>query len=113
MPEVQIICGLMGKSKKILNDMTLMFSIIYINCKLQKFQIAWLKEQVHTVISMNKRVITRDRRVLVKETDGLFQLNIKKVKPLDEGWYMCQINTEPMILRRIFLEVKKSTNLYL
>ena len=84
MPEVQIICGLMGKAKKILNDMTLMFAIIHINCKLKKFQIAWLKEQeqsdqsvICSVISMNKRVITRDPRVLVKETDGIFQLNIK------------------------------------
>ena len=55
---------------------------------------------------MDERVITRNPRYsVVRREGGLWQLTIKDVKPSDQGWYMCQINTEPMMSEKGFLEV--------
>ena len=55
---------------------------------------------------MDARVITRNPRISVVEREGdLWQLTIKDLKPSDQGWYMCQINTDPMVSERGFLEV--------
>ena len=71
-----------------------------------KFQIAWIKVQSQTILTMDERVVTRNPRVsVVERMEGLWQLTIKDVKPKDQGWYMCQINTEPYISSRGFLEV--------
>lgn len=55
---------------------------------------------------MDERVVTRNTRISVAKRQGnLWQLTIRDVKPSDQGWYMCQINTDPMISQRGFLEV--------
>ena len=59
---------------------------------------------------MNERVVTRNPRVsIIERMEDVWQLTINNVKPSDKGWYMCQINSEPMILSTGFLEV---TGLY-
>lgn len=55
---------------------------------------------------MNERVITRNPRISVVHREGnLWQLTLKNVKSTDKGWYMCQINTDPMIEQRGYLQV--------
>ena len=71
-----------------------------------KFQISWIKVRTQTILTMDARVITRNPRISVVEREGdLWQLTIKDLKPSDQGWYMCQINTDPMVSERGFLEV--------
>ena len=72
-----------------------------------KFQISWIKVRTQTILTMDARVITRNPRISVVEREGdLWQLTIKDLKPSDQGWYMCQINTDPIVSDRAFLEVK-------
>ena len=73
---------------------------------ISKFQISWIKVRTQTILTMDARVITRNPRISVVEREGdLWQLTIKDLKPSDQGWYMCQINTDPMVSERGFLEV--------
>lgn len=51
-------------------------------------------------------MVTRNSRISVTHREGdLWQLAIKNVKPSDQGWYMCQINTDPMESQVGYLEV--------
>jgi hypothetical protein len=63
---------------------------------------------------MNDLVITRNHRVSVEkgqqgtdeeENGRQWKLLIRDVKETDEGGYMCQINTDPMISQIGYLEV--------
>ena len=60
-----------------------------------------------TILSMNDLIISRNHRFSVDqaELDNEWTLAIQKVKPSDEGWYMCQINTDPMMSIMGYLEV--------
>ena len=35
-----------------------------------------------------------------------WKLHIANVQEVDRGWYMCQVNTDPMRSRRAYLEVQ-------
>ena len=39
---------------------------------------------------------------------SLWSLQIDSVSPLDEGWYDCQVNTEPKVSHKSYLHIKKS-----
>ena len=55
---------------------------------------------------MDNVVVTRNSRISVLQREGdLWQLSIKNVKPSDQGWYMCQTNTDPMESQMGYLEV--------
>ena len=70
------------------------------------FQIAWIKVKTQTILTMDERVVTRNPRISVDKREGnLWQLTIRAVKPSDQGFYMCQINTDPMISEKGYLEV--------
>ena len=46
----------------------------------------------------------------VSESEGKeWTLFLKDVKPSDQGWYMCQINTDPMMSIMGFLEINGNT----
>jgi neurotrimin len=62
--------------------------------------------KTQTILSMDESVVTRNSRISVIQREGdLWQLTIKNVKPSDQGWYMCQINTDPMESQVGYLEV--------
>ena len=68
--------------------------------------IAWIKVKTKTILTMDERVVTRNTRISVIQREGnLWQLTIKNVKPSDQGWYMCQMNTDPMIFQKGYLEI--------
>ena len=54
---------------------------------------------------MNKMVITKNTRISVYHSFGVWALTIQNVKPSDRGWYMCQTNTDPMESQMGFLDV--------
>ena len=76
-----------------------------------KFQMAWIKDETQSLLpsllTHDHRVITNNSRISVVEREGdWLQLKIKDLTPSDQGWYMCQINTDPIVSDRAFLEVK-------
>lgn len=51
-------------------------------------------------------MITKNQRIGVSHTDHrTWILHIKDVRESDRGWYMCQINTDPMKSQVGFLDV--------
>jgi hypothetical protein len=66
---------------------------------------------------MDEQIISRNHRYVVSQSDhgGLeggreWRLTIRDVKPSDGGWYMCQINSNPMKSASGYLEIKISPN---
>lgn len=60
-------------------------------------QVAWLRVDTQTILSIQTHVVTKNNRILVTHTDNrVWRLHIRNIRPTDRGFYMCQINTEPM-----------------
>ncbi|KAH9521236.1 hypothetical protein DERF_004910 [Dermatophagoides farinae] len=58
------------------------------------------------LISIQTQLITKDQRFRVANNNQKqWFLYIKQVKSIDKGWYMCQINTEPLISQAAFLDI--------
>lgn len=56
-----------------------------------------LKVDTSTILTIQTHVIIKNPRLSVTyKEDRAWVLKIKEVKESDEGFYMCQINTEPM-----------------
>lgn len=73
---------------------------------LGSYKVAWLKVDTQTILSIQHVVITKNHRIGLTYTEKrVWQLRIKDVKEMDRGWYMCQINTDPMKSQMGFLEV--------
>ncbi|XP_055940397.1 lachesin-like [Argiope bruennichi] len=73
---------------------------------LDSFKVAWIKVDTQTLLTLDTHVISRDRRLKITNSNKRqWFLNIKDVSVLDRGYYMCQINTEPMISQEGFLDV--------
>ena len=43
----------------------------------------------------------------------VLRLHINNIQESDRGWYMCQINTDPMVSERGFLEVVGKIIIYI
>lgn len=70
------------------------------------FQVAWVQVKSQTILSVQTVVITRDERMKVTHSNRKdWFLHLKKVQFDDSGYYMCQINTTPMIHQLLYLEV--------
>ncbi|XP_037883736.1 igLON family member 5 [Glossina fuscipes] len=64
---------------------------------LSNFKIAWLRVDTQTILTIHNQVITKNQRITLTHTEHrIWQLRIRDVKESDHGWYMCQINTDPM-----------------
>ena len=60
----------------------------------------------HSILSIHNKVITRNYRIALAQADGRnWVLRISNVQESDRGWYMCQINTDPMRYQEAYLEV--------
>lgn len=82
------------------------FCNLVVKFKILLFQVAWIKVLTTNILTMDERVVTRNNRISVANRQGnLWQLTIEDVKPSDQGWYMCQINTDPMVFERGYLEI--------
>ncbi|EFN73559.1 hypothetical protein EAG_11371 [Camponotus floridanus] len=70
--------------------------------------VAWLRVDTQTILTIASHVITKNHRIAVSHSDHrTWFLHIREVRESDRGWYMCQINTDPMKSQIGYLEVKK------
>jgi hypothetical protein len=60
-----------------------------------------------TILTMDELLISRNHRysVLRSQNGREWTLTVKAVKHTDEGFYMCQINSDPMMSQMGYLEV--------
>ncbi|XP_055600148.1 neurotrimin-like [Uranotaenia lowii] len=73
---------------------------------LHKYKVAWLRVDTQTILTIETLVITKSERISVTHTEQrIWQLRIKDIKESDKGWYMCQINTDPMKSQMGYLNV--------
>ncbi|KAF7278903.1 hypothetical protein GWI33_007850 [Rhynchophorus ferrugineus] len=64
---------------------------------LSAFKVAWLRVDTQTILTIHSHVITKNHRIAVTHTEHRnWYLHIRDVREADKGWYMCQINTDPM-----------------
>lgn len=64
-----------------------------------------------TILTIASHVITKNHRIAVSHSDHrTWFLHIREVKESDRGWYMCQINTDPMKSQTGYLEVVGKLN---
>ncbi|XP_053974464.1 lachesin-like isoform X2 [Hylaeus anthracinus] len=70
------------------------------------YKVAWLRVDTQTILTIAVHVITKNHRISVKHSGHrTWSLHIKDIKVSDRGWYMCQLNTDPMSSITGFLEV--------
>ncbi|XP_065204686.1 lachesin-like [Planococcus citri] len=73
---------------------------------LQTYKVTWAKVKTEMVLTMHQSVIAKDSRISLSYNDHRsWYLHIREVKEDDRGWYMCQINTEPVISQSVYLQV--------
>ncbi|KAI8420900.1 hypothetical protein MSG28_008078 [Choristoneura fumiferana] len=59
-----------------------------------------------TILSIHHNIITQNPRISLSYNDHRsWYLHIKSVQEVDRGWYMCQVNTDPMRSRKGYLQV--------
>nr|CAD7431586.1 unnamed protein product [Timema monikensis] len=68
--------------------------------------VAWVRVDTQTILSIHHNVITQNPRISLSYNDHRsWYLHIKNVHETDRGWYMCQVNTDPMRSRQGYLQV--------
>lgn len=73
---------------------------------LQTYKIAWLRVDTQTILTIQNHVITKNHRMSITHAEKrAWVLKIRDVKESDKGWYMCQINTDPMKSQVGYLDV--------
>ncbi|XP_056638909.1 neurotrimin-like isoform X2 [Diorhabda carinulata] len=73
---------------------------------LRGFKVAWVRVDTQTILSIHHNVITQNPRISLSYNDHRsWYLHIKNVQEVDRGWYMCQVNTDPMRSRQGYLQV--------
>ncbi|XP_045535031.1 lachesin [Papilio machaon] len=73
---------------------------------LSSYKVAWLRVDTQTILTIHTHVISRSRRVGVTHSDHrTWFLHIRELRETDRGWYMCQINTDPMKSQLGYLDV--------
>ncbi|KAI8420914.1 hypothetical protein MSG28_008081 [Choristoneura fumiferana] len=74
--------------------------------ELNYFQVAWVRVDTQTILSIHHNIITQNPRISLSYNDHRsWYLHIKSVQEVDRGWYMCQVNTDPMRSRKGYLQV--------
>uniref|UniRef100_A0A2S2QG06 Lachesin n=2 Tax=Sipha flava TaxID=143950 RepID=A0A2S2QG06_9HEMI len=73
---------------------------------LHNFKVAWVRVSTQTILSIHHRMVTENSRITLTYNDHrTWFLHIRNVQETDRGWYMCQINTEPMTSQKGYLQV--------
>uniref|UniRef100_A0A182X631 Ig-like domain-containing protein n=1 Tax=Anopheles quadriannulatus TaxID=34691 RepID=A0A182X631_ANOQN len=68
--------------------------------------VAWVRVDTQTILSIHHNVITQNPRISLTYNDHRsWYLHIREVEESDRGWYMCQVNTDPMRSRKGYLQV--------
>ncbi|CAH0674013.1 unnamed protein product [Spodoptera exigua] len=73
---------------------------------LGSYRVAWLRVDTQTILTIATHVITKNHRIAVNHSDRrVWFLHIHDVRQSDRGWYMCQLNTDPMKSQTAYLDV--------
>lgn len=65
-------------------------------------QVAWLRVESKTILTIHHHIITRNYRIgLSHSDDRQWNLHLNDVQESDRGGYMCQINTGELLSRTI------------
>ncbi|CAH0553150.1 unnamed protein product, partial [Brassicogethes aeneus] len=73
---------------------------------LGQYKVAWLRVDTQTILTIHNHVITKNHRIGVTHSEHkTWYLHIKEVRENDRGWYMCQINTDPMKSQVGYLDI--------
>ncbi|XP_045535429.1 lachesin [Papilio machaon] len=73
---------------------------------LKGYKVAWVRVDTQTILSIHHNIITQNPRISLSYNDHRsWYLHIKNVQEVDRGWYMCQVNTDPMRSRKGYLQV--------
>ncbi|KAL6422415.1 hypothetical protein ACFW04_010622 [Cataglyphis niger] len=73
---------------------------------LRHYKVAWVRVDTQTILSIHQNVITQNPRISLTYNDHRsWYLHIKDVQEVDRGWYMCQVNTDPMKSRQGYVQV--------
>ena len=74
---------------------------------LGSYKVAWVRVDTQTILTIHNSIITRNQRVSLSHREHKeWKLHISNAQEVDRGWYMCQVNTDPMRSRRGYLEVQ-------
>ncbi|KAF2344044.1 Immunoglobulin-like domain [Trinorchestia longiramus] len=77
-----------------------------------RLQVAWVKADTQTLLSIEETMISRNYRLRVSHSDAnTWFLHVGKALLEDRGYYMCQVNTIPMLFRKGYLEVVVPPNI--
>ncbi|XP_039950790.1 limbic system-associated membrane protein isoform X3 [Bactrocera tryoni] len=81
----------------------------FLTCVVQdlgSFKVAWLRVDTQTILTIQNHVITKNQRIGITNSEHkTWTMKIKDIKENDKGWYMCQINTDPMKSQMGYLDV--------
>ncbi|KAM7354432.1 dpr-interacting protein eta isoform 1-T4 [Cochliomyia hominivorax] len=81
----------------------------FLTCVVQDlgtYKVAWLRVDTQTILTIQNHVITKNQRIGVTNSEHkTWTMRIKDIKESDKGWYMCQINTDPMKSQMGYLDV--------
>jgi len=92
------------KNNTVAEGKTAIFTCIVQN--LGGHRVAWIKADSKAILAIHDHVITNKEKIKVTRNDGsTYILTIEEVSPSDEGFYMCQVNSEPMLHQVTYLGV--------
>ncbi|XP_037927563.1 neurotrimin [Teleopsis dalmanni] len=81
----------------------------FLTCVVQdlgSYKVAWLRVDTQTILTIQNHVITKNQRIGITNSEHkTWTMKIKDIKETDKGWYMCQINTDPMKSQMGYLDV--------
>ncbi|CAB0034638.1 unnamed protein product [Trichogramma brassicae] len=76
------------------------------------YKVVWIHVGRQMLVSVHKHVVTKIPRFSVSnDNHKTWLLHIRSVERNDRGYYMCQVNTEPMMSQVGFLEVVVPPNI--
>ncbi|XP_031337228.1 lachesin-like [Photinus pyralis] len=76
------------------------------------YKVAWLRVDTQTILTIHNHLITKSSRISITNSENrTWYLHIRDVQEHDRGWYMCQINTDPMKSQVGYLDVVVSPDI--
>lgn len=84
---------------------------LYFNLQLRRFMnkpVSWVRIRDEHILTVDQTTFIGDQRfesIYRPDKDFAWSMQIKYVQRQDEGWYECQVSTEPKISTRVFLKV--------
>jgi len=69
-------------------------------------RVGWVRIDRQEILTIGRHVVTHNPRVnIIHDSPHTWTLHIKDVQAEDRGYYMCQVNTDPMISQTGHLDV--------